>query len=122
MLNHKQALYSYIDKPTVPISNIMSEHIAKKIAVARKNFLFCYSESGAHAIANVMSVVYTSDLYKDHNLHDYLTALFLELPKATTMEDLEALSPWNLTPSQVDSIVAARPRPTINGESLAQAA
>jgi transposase len=109
--NHKKELYAYLTEPEAPISNILAEHVAKKIAVARKNFLFCYVADGAHALANIMTVVYTLELYPQHHLHSYLTVLFLELPKAETTEDLEALLPWNLTPEEVARRVNQRPKP-----------
>jgi hypothetical protein len=38
------------------ISNILSEHVAKSIAVARKNFLFVNTQSGATAAAKIYSM------------------------------------------------------------------
>jgi len=110
-LEHKPEAYAYLDNPLAPISNIMSEHVTKKIAVARKNFLFCFSEQGAEALANIMTLVYTAELYPQHNLHDYLKIVFTELPKAETIEDLEALMPWNMSPDEVADRIAERPRP-----------
>ena len=110
---HKQALYAYLDNPLAPISNIRTEHVAKKIAVARKNFLFCFSAQGAQALASVMTVVYTAELYPQHNLNDHLTVLFAELPKAHTIEDLEALTPWHLSPEEVSRRMSFRPKPRL---------
>ena len=109
--NHKKELYAYLNEPEAPISNILAEHVAKKIAVARKNFLFCYVADGAEALANIMTVVYTLELYPQHHLHSYLTMLFLELPKAKTPEALEALLPWNISPEEVARCVNQRPKP-----------
>jgi hypothetical protein len=108
---HRAELYAYLTEPAAPISNILAEHVAKKIAIARKNFLFCSVADGAHALANIMTVVYTLELYPQHHLHSYLTVLFLELPKAETVEDLEALLPWNLSPEEVARRVNQRPKP-----------
>jgi len=118
-IEHKKALFSYLDHPWAPISNIMSEHIAKKIAVVRKNMLFCYSASGAEALANIMTVVYTAELYTQHNLFDYMTVLFLELPKAETADDLEKLLPWNMSAEMVAEIVSQRPKPQLISPSQA---
>lgn len=116
---HKKALYAYLDVPWAPISNIMTEHIAKRIAVLRKNMLFCYSSTGAEALANLMTVIYTAELYPEHNLHEYLTALFMELPKAKTVEDLEAMLPWNLNTQKVAELIESRPRPIITAQAAA---
>lgn len=116
---HKEALFNYLDYPWAPISNIMSEHIAKKIAIVRKNMLFCYSEAGAESLANLMTVIYTAELYQQHNLYDYLTALLLELPKAETAEDLEAWLPWNVSPKTIEGVISKRPRPSVMSGALA---
>ena len=110
-IKNKPAAYAYLTNPYAPISNIMTEHVAKKIAVARKNFMFCFSVQGAKALANIMTLVYTAELYPKHHLHDYLTAVFTQLPKSQTLEDIEALLPWNFTPEQVRNIIQKRPRP-----------
>ena len=41
----------------LPISNIKAEHVAKTIAIARKNFLFADTEAGAEATARAFSVI-----------------------------------------------------------------
>jgi hypothetical protein len=118
-IKHKKELFNYLEHPWAPISNIMSEHIAKKIAVVRKNMMFCYSAAGAESLANIMTVIYTAELYARHNLFDYMSVLFLELPKAKTVEDLERLLPWNLSPERVTDIVSKRPKPQMVSTSQA---
>lgn len=118
-IEHKKALFNYLDHPWAPQTNIMAEHIAKKIAVVRKNMLFCYSASGAESLANIMTVIYTAELYTEHNLFDYMTVLFLELPKAENAADLERLLPWNISPTQVDEVISQRPRPKVVSHDLA---
>lgn len=118
-IQHKKALFNYLDHPWAPNTNIMSEHIAKKIAVIRKNMLFCYSASGAESLANIMTVIYTAELYTQHSLFNYMTVLFLELPKAENIADIEKLLPWNITPKEVDEIIAKRPRPRFMSDVLA---
>lgn len=108
---HKSAMINFLNHPWAPISNIMAEHIAKKIAVIRKNMLFCYSASGAESLANIMTVVYTAEQHAQHNLFDYMTLLFMELPKAETANDLERLLPWNISPEEVAQMVSSRPKP-----------
>lgn len=118
-IQHKKALFNYLDYPWAPHTNIMAEHIAKKIAIVRKNMLFCYSASGAESLANIMTVIYTAELYTGHNLFDYMTVLFLELPKAENTDDLERLLPWNISPQKVAEIISQRPRPKVVSNDLA---
>jgi hypothetical protein len=66
----------------------------------RKNFLFNDTASGADASARVFSVIETARA-NGHNPHRYLSVLLSELPEAETLDDIEALLPWHLTPSDV---------------------
>lgn len=122
MIKFRPELEAFLSNPHVPMSNILCEHIAKKIALARKNFLFCYSEKGAESMANLMTLVYTAMLYKRHNHFHYLTVVFTKLPHAQNIEQLEALLPWNLTPEQVALEMEKVPHPEELVPYLARAA
>ena len=88
------------EEPRLPISNIAAEHVAKNIAVARKNFLFSCTPSGAQASANCFSIVQTAKL-NGHNVHQYLAILLTELPKVESAEAYEQFLPWNMKPEDV---------------------
>ena len=60
LLKHAENLQTYCADPRLPISNIMSEHVAKTIAIARKNFLFADTEAGAECTARVFSMIETA--------------------------------------------------------------
>jgi len=100
LLNHQAGLQVYLTDARLPISNILAEHVAKHIAVVRKNFLFSDTPSGATASANCFSVVQTAKLH-GHQVHQYLAVVLSELPKAQIPEQIEACLPWNITPKQV---------------------
>ena len=51
LIRHEAGLMRYLEDGRLPISNILSEHVAKTIAVARKNFLFSCTPAGATASA-----------------------------------------------------------------------
>lgn len=99
-LNHKAGLQAYLTDGRLPISNILAEHVAKHIAVSRKNFLFSCTPSGATASANCFSVIQTAKLH-GHQVHQYLAVILTELPSAQTPEQIEAYLPWNITPKEV---------------------
>ena len=63
--------------------------------VGRKNWLFSTSVDGAKASANLYSLVESA---KANNLEPsaYLKTVFTLLPQAKTVEDVEALLPWNI--------------------------
>jgi len=109
LLKHQEGLQAYCLDARLPISNIKSEHVAKTIAVMRK-FLFSDTSSGAKASARIFSVIETARA-NGHNPHQYLSVLLTELPKATCVEDVENLLPWNVTPQEVGVGFADYPVP-----------
>lgn len=100
LLNHQAGLQRYCDDGRLPISNIRAEHVAKTIAIARKNFLFSDTTDGAKSSAMIYSLIETARA-NGHNPHQYLTVVLTQLPAATTKELITALLPWNITPEQV---------------------
>ena len=92
---------------------------AVSYAKAHKKALYAYLDVPWAPISNIMTVIYTAELYPEHNLHEYLTALFMELPKAKTVEDLEAMLPWNLNTQKVAELIESRPRPIITAQAAA---
>lgn len=110
LLKHAKNLQTYCHDPRVPISNIKSEHVAKTIAIARKNFLFADTEAGAEATGRVFSLIETARA-NAHNPQKYLSVLLTELPNVQSAEDIDALMPWVITPDQIASRYAAYPTP-----------
>jgi len=68
----------------------------------RNNWLFSDSVKGVKASANLYSLIETA---KANNLEPYanLRHLFTELPKATTVEDIEALLPDTIKKDQISN-------------------
>ena len=61
-------------------------------AIGRKNWLFSQSGRGAHASANLYSLIQTAKA-NGHEPMRYLMYVLAELPKATDVEDFAALLP-----------------------------
>ncbi len=74
------------------IDNNLVENAVRQFVVGRKNYLFCDSVTGANAIANLYSLIETAKANKIEP-YRYLRQVFTELPKATSLEDIEALPP-----------------------------
>ncbi len=110
LLKHQNTLQTYCHDPRLPISNIKSEHVAKTIAIARKNFLFADTAAGVDATARVFSMIETARA-NDHNPQKYLSVLLTELPNVKTVEDVDALLPWGITPDEIARRYAAYPTP-----------
>jgi hypothetical protein len=92
------------------MTNIRAEHVAKTIAVARKNFLFAVSVTGAKASAVIYSVIETAKL-NGHHPFEYLTVVLNESAKAKCVEDYERLLPWVITPDRVRELFKTYPAP-----------
>ena len=110
LIKHAEGLQRYCDDGRLPISNIQSEHVAKTIAIARKNFLFADTAAGAESSGRIFSLIETARA-NGHNPQRYLSVLLAELPNITEVEQIEVLLPWRLTPDQVAQRYAAFPTP-----------
>jgi transposase len=84
----------------IPVDNNYIERQIKHYATGRKSWLFAYDAVGAQASANLFSLVMTARA-NDVEPYAYLHYLFDYLPAASTVEQIEALLPWNVTPAQL---------------------
>lgn len=87
-------LVRYLEHGQYPIDNNAAENAIRPFVVGRKNWLFSASQNGATASANLYSLIETT---KANNLepYAYLRSVFSELPNAQSLEQIEALLPWN---------------------------
>ncbi len=108
---HRQwpKLIRHVDHPEIPVDNNYSEQQIKHFATGRKAWLFSYDASSAQASANLFSLVITCRV-NDIEPYTYLNYLFEHLPAASTVEQIEALLPWNLK-SMLDEQKKAQNRP-----------
>jgi transposase len=88
-------LIRYAEDGQIPIDTNAVENAIRPFALGRRNWLFSASPKGAQASAQLYSLIETAkanivDPYK------YLRRVFTDLPNATTIEDIEALLPWNV--------------------------
>ena len=93
-------LTRYLDDGRLEIDNNGAENAIRPFVVGRKNWLFSDSVKGVNASANLYSLIETA---KANGLepYAYLRYLFTELPKAETLEAIEALLPGNLNKDQI---------------------
>jgi len=110
LVRHADGLRGYCDDGRLPISNIQSEHVAKTIAVSRKNFLFADTPAGARSSALNYSLIETVRA-NGHHPQRYLSVLLTELPKLTNIDAIEALLPSNIMPAEVARRYALYPAP-----------
>jgi transposase len=93
-------LVRYLEDGRLSIDNNRVENAIRPFVVGRKNWLFSDSVRGVKASANLYSLIETA---KANNLepYAYLRHLFTQLPKAQTVEDIEALLPVNIDNDQI---------------------
>ena len=77
------------------------ENAIRPFAIGRKNWLFSDSQGGAHASANLYSLIETA---KANGINDYayLKYVFAELPNAHSNDDIARLLPWRLDRALID--------------------
>jgi hypothetical protein len=88
-------LTEYIKEGRLNIDNNPVENAIRPFAIGRKNWLFSDSQKGAKASAMLYSIIETA---KANGLepYAYLKTVFTKLPQAETLEEIEALLPWNV--------------------------
>lgn len=88
-------LERYTERGDLPIDNNRAENCIRPFVVGRKAWLFSDTPAGAHASAVIYSLIETA---KASGLEPYtwLRRVMRSLPLAKTVDDVEALLPWNL--------------------------
>ena len=86
----------YTEDGRLNIDNNPAENAIRPFVIDRKNWLFSASVKGAKASANLYSLIKTA---KANGLepYDYLKLVFTQLPQAKSLEEIEALLPWNVS-------------------------
>ena len=94
----------YLNDGRLEIDNNGAENAIRPFVVGRKNWLFSNSVKGVKASANLYSLIETA---KANGLepYAYLRYLFAELPKAESVEAIEALLPGNLNKDRMSKPV-----------------
>jgi transposase len=91
---HKQwpKLIVYVEDGRLRIDNNLTENAIRPFVISRKNWLFCETVAGANASANLYSLIETA---KANGIepYAYLRTVFTALPRATLVDEIEALLP-----------------------------
>lgn len=94
-LNQWERIIGYCEDGRLHISNALAENAVRPFAVGRRNWLFADTPRGAKASASCYTLVETA---KANGLepYDYVRYVLQHIGDAQTLEDLEALLPWNM--------------------------
>ena len=99
-LNQWHRLIGNIEDGRLAPDNNMAENSIRPFVIGRKNWLFSGTPEGARAIALLYSLIETAKMNK-HEPYAYLRYIFDKLPTACSLEDYEALLPWNVSPRSI---------------------
>lgn len=90
-----EGLLRYTEAGYLSIDNNAAENAIRPFVIGRKNWLFNNTVAGAEASANLYSLIETAKANGLEPYH-YLKRVLTELPAANTVEQMEALLPWQL--------------------------
>jgi transposase len=91
-------LERYVETGYLPIDNNRAENAIRPFVIGRKNWLFSDSPRGATASAQLYSLVETAKA-NEQEPYAWLRHVLERLPQARSVEDYEALLPWNCKPA-----------------------
>ena len=97
-------LVRVLEDGRIPLDTNGVENAIRPFVVGRKNWLFADTVRGAEASANLYSLIETAKRCGVEPFA-YLRYVFAELPRATTVEELEALLPRHIDPARLQDPV-----------------
>jgi transposase len=92
--NNWSRLERYIETGFLPIDNNAAERAIKPFVIGRKAWLFSDTPKGAAASAQIYSLIETAKA-NGQEPYAWLRHVLERLPQAESVEDFEALLPWN---------------------------
>ncbi|MGX5793171.1 IS66 family transposase [Pseudomonas sp. E2-15] len=98
LANNWEKLKRYVEEGYLPIDNNAAERAIRPFVIGRKNWLFSDTPKGAKASAQLYSLVETAKA-NGHEPYAWLLHALERLPMAISVEDYEALLPWNCSPA-----------------------
>ena len=103
--NQWPGLIRVLDDGRLEVDNNLCENAIRPFVMGRKAWLFSDTPAGAEASARLYSLIETA---KANGLepYAYLRHIFTELPKATTLAEIEALLPWHIAKPATHSVAA----------------
>jgi transposase len=89
----------------IEVDNNLTENAIRPFVMGRKAWLFADTPAGADASARLYSLIETAKA-NGVEPYAYLRHVFKMLPAAKTVEDIEALLPWNAALGDAISVAA----------------
>ena len=102
-LNHWESLKNYLNDGRLEIDNNLSERSIKPFVIGRKNWLFHGNDIGARAGSILFSLIETCK-YNKIDVFSWLKYALAHIQQAHTLEQLEALLPYNINTQLLDNM------------------
>ena len=106
MRDYWSMLTRYTERGDLPIDNNRCENAIRPFVIGRKAWLFSDTPAGANASAIIYSLLQTAKA-NGQEPYTWLRRVLHELPAAKTVEEMEALLPWNLHALDLTSEMAS---------------
>jgi transposase len=103
--NQWDTLIRVLDDGRLEVDNNRCENAIRPFVIGRNAWLFSDTPAGAEASARLYSLIETAKAC-GREPYAYLAHVFTELPKATTLAEIEALLPWNVARPATHSVAA----------------
>ena len=103
--NQWPLLIRVLDDGRLEVDNNLCENAIRPFVIGRKAWLFSDTPAGAEASARLYSLIETAKA-SGVEPYAYLRRVFTDLPKATTLAEIEALLPWNVARPATQSVAA----------------
>ena len=103
--NQWPELVRVLDDGRLEVDNNRCENALRPFVLGRKAWLFSDTPAGAEASARLYGLIETAKA-NGCEPYAYLRRVFTDLPKATTLAQIEALLPWNARPPATQSVAA----------------
>lgn len=97
LASNRSKLERYVEHGYLPMDNNAAERAIRPFVIGRTNWLFSDTPKGATASAQLYSLVETAKA-NGQEPYAWLRHALERLPQACSVEDYEALLPWNCTP------------------------
>lgn len=97
LANNWSRLERYVEAGYLPIDNNAAERAIKPFVIGHKAWLFSDTVNGATASAKIYSLVETAKV-NGQEPYTWLRHVLERLPHASSVEEYEALLPWNCSP------------------------
>ena len=93
--NNWSRLVEFLTDSIIPLDNNAAENAIRPFVIGRKNWLHSCSVKGAHASAAIYSIIETAKA-SGLDPYGYLKFIIEELPVVESVEQIDALLPWNV--------------------------